>query len=111
MWLRKVMRMTKEQAIAELTRAAEICPTTPQAKACRMAVETLQFKDVERLGAVPVKYGRWKAVKDGEDDYRRICSCCGEDAPYDESDDAYLIYPYCPWCGAEMYGEEGDNHD
>ena len=33
--------MTKEQAIEELTRAAEICPTTPLAEACRMAVREL----------------------------------------------------------------------
>lgn len=35
--------MTKEQAINELTRAAEICPTTPLAEACRMAVEVLNL--------------------------------------------------------------------
>lgn len=70
-----------------------------------------EFEDVERVDAAPLKHGRWKAVKDGEDDYKRICSCCGEEAPYDEFEDVYLIYPYCPWCGAEMYGEEGDNHD
>ena len=35
-------RMTKEQAIEELTRAAELCPTTPLAEACRMAVEALR---------------------------------------------------------------------
>ena len=34
--------MTKEQAINELTRAAKICPTTPLAEACRMAVEALR---------------------------------------------------------------------
>lgn len=64
---------------------------------------------VETVDAVPVVHGRWKAVKDGEDDYRRICSCCGEDAPYDESDDCYLIYPHCPWCGAKMDEDGGDN--
>lgn len=34
--------MTNEQAIDELTRAAELCPTTPLAEACRMAVEALR---------------------------------------------------------------------
>lgn len=34
--------MTKQEAISELTRAAEICPTTPLAEACRMAVEALR---------------------------------------------------------------------
>lgn len=30
--------MKKTEAIAELTRAAELCPTTPLAEACRYAV-------------------------------------------------------------------------
>jgi len=34
--------MTKQEAIHELTRAAELCPTTPLAEACRMAVEALR---------------------------------------------------------------------
>lgn len=34
--------MTKQEAISELIRAAEICPTTPLAEACRMAVEALR---------------------------------------------------------------------
>ena len=62
------------------------------------------------VDAVPVVHGRWKAVKDGEDDYRRICSCCGEDAPYDESDDCYLLYLHCPGCGAKMDGK-GDGNE
>lgn len=33
--------MTKEQAIKELTRAADLCPTTPLAEACRMAVDAM----------------------------------------------------------------------
>ena len=37
--------MTKKEAISELTRAAELCPTTPLAEACRMGalrIETLR---------------------------------------------------------------------
>ena len=34
--------MTKQEAINELTRAAELCPTTPLAEACRMAAEALR---------------------------------------------------------------------
>jgi hypothetical protein len=41
--------MTKEQAINELTRAASLCPTTPLAEACRMAVEALGER-WERVG-------------------------------------------------------------
>lgn len=41
--------MTKQEAINELTRAAELCPTTPLAEACRMAVEALGER-WERVG-------------------------------------------------------------
>ena len=34
--------MTKHEAINELTRCAELCPTTPLAEACRMAVDALR---------------------------------------------------------------------
>lgn len=57
----------------------------------------------------PVKHGRWKAVTDDGDEYKRICSCCGEYAPFDEFDDAYLLYPHCPWCGARMDGKDGND--
>jgi hypothetical protein len=41
--------MTKAEAIKELTRCAEICPTTPLAEACRMAVDALG-ESWERVG-------------------------------------------------------------
>ena len=34
--------MTKKEAISELTRCAEICPSTSLAEACRMAVDALR---------------------------------------------------------------------
>ena len=61
------------------------------------------------VDAAPVRHGRWKAVKDGEDDYKRICSCCGVDAPYDESEGVYLLYPHCPWCGSLNDGKDSDH--
>ena len=36
-----------------------------------------------------------------------ICSNCKESA-YDDSDYGYQIFPYCPYCGAEM-GNGGDD--
>ena len=33
--------MTKEQAIKELKRCADICPITPLAEACRIAIESM----------------------------------------------------------------------
>ena len=65
--------------------------------------ECAQIVDaVPSVDAEPVRHGRWIAVKADEDDYKRICSCCGEEAPFDESEDVYLLYPHCPWCGASL---------
>ena len=43
--------MTKQEAIAELTRAADLCPTTPLAEACRMAVEAIMYEAVKKRAA------------------------------------------------------------
>lgn len=58
------------------------------------------------VDAVPVVTGTWKAVTDDGENYKRICTCCGKEAPFDELEGVYLIYPHCPWCGADMRGEE-----
>ena len=60
------------------------------------------IQGLPEVDAVEVVHGWWKAVKVDEDDYKRICSCCGEEAPFDESEDVYLLYPHCPWCGASL---------
>ena len=67
------------------------------------------FGDVERVDAVPVVTGTWKAVTDDGENYKRICTCCGNEAPFDELEGVYLIYPHCPWCGADMW-KDGDRH-
>lgn len=54
---------------------------------------------------VPVVTGTWKAVTDDGENYKRICTCCGKEAPFDELEGVYLIYPHCPWCGARMDGD------
>ena len=46
--------MTKKQAIEELTRAAKICPTTPLAEACRMAVEVLNLYITVKVTTEPL---------------------------------------------------------
>ena len=47
--------MTKAEAIKELTRCAEICPSTSLAEACRMAVKALR-DDEEKLNCCNCKY-------------------------------------------------------
>ena len=54
------------------------------------------------VDAVPARRGKWKAVTEDGEVYKRICSCCGKEAPFDETERVYLIYPHCPWCGAKM---------
>lgn len=54
------------------------------------------------VDAVPVVTGTWKAVTDDGENYKRICTRCGKEAPFDELEGVYLIYPHCPWCGAKM---------
>lgn len=69
------------------------------------------------VDAVQVVHGRWKAVTEDMVTYKRICSCCGKEAPYDIRDEDplsegyYMLYPYCPWCGAKMDGKDGDGHE
>ena len=58
----------------------------------------------DTVDAVPAVHGQWKAVTEDGEEYRRICSCCGKEAPYDEIEEVYLLYPHCPWCGASMDG-------
>ena len=61
-----------------------------------------EFNDVERVDAVPVRYGRWKMVE-GELSFWDMCSECGRKilhrTPY---------YDFCPNCGARMDGKDGD---
>lgn len=82
-------------------------------KSCvRMTIQHMPSVD-----AVPVVHGRWKAVTEDMVTYKRICSCCGKEAPYDMRDEDplsegyYMLYPYCPLCGAKMDGKGGDHHD
>lgn len=82
-------------------------------KSCvRMTIQHMPTVD-----AVPVVHGRWKAVTEDRVTYKRICSCCGKEAPYDTRDEDplsegyYMLYPYCPRCGARMDGKDGDHHE
>lgn len=66
--------------------------------------------DAPTVDAVPVVTGTWKAVTDDGENYKRICTCCGKEAPFDELEGVYLIYQHCPWCGADMR-KDGDYYD
>ena len=98
--------MTKQEAISELTRAADLCPTTPLAEACRTLIAWEEqphdcgtCKHAPTVDAVPVKHGRWiyhpDWQADGECGYE--CSECGMGSDVD--------YPYCMLCGARMERE------
>ena len=82
--------MTKAEAIKELMRCAELCQTTPLAEACWMAAEALQYKDVERLGAVQARHEKWI-----REDYWSEGVGMGE---------SYGYYYKCPKCGNLVRG-------
>lgn len=77
----------------------------------------MTIRHMPTVDAVPVVHGRWKAVTEDMVTYKRICSCCGKEAPYDMRDEDplsegyYMLYPYCPMCGARMDGKDGDHHE
>ena len=55
------------------------------------------------------KRGKWIAVTEDGDVYKRICSCCGQEAFFqnDDPDELYdgghyELSDFCPRCGAEM---------
>ena len=57
------------------------------------------------------KKGKWIAVTEDGDVYKRICSCCGREAFFQNDDPdelydggRYELSDFCPHCGADMRG-------
>lgn len=55
------------------------------------------------------KRGKWIAVTEDGDVYKRICSCCGKEAFFQNDDPdelydggRYKLSDFCPHCGADM---------
>lgn len=53
--------------------------------------------DMPTIDAEPVKYGKWTY----DNSYALHCSYCGREAYYSEY--GAEKFPFCPYCGAEMY--------
>ena len=74
--------------------------------------EILQLrKDLRELPSAQSerKRGKWIAVTEDGDVYKRICSCCGQEAFFQNDDPdelydggRYELSDFCPHCGAEM---------
>ena len=60
---------------------------------------------IDSQPTIQPKRGRWESIS-----YKRarICSCCGHDEPYKFADDDAPIYNFCPYCGADMRGEQNE---
>ena len=61
------------------------------------------------------KRGKWIAVTEDGDVYKRICSCCGREAFFQNDDPdelydggRYELSDFCPNCGADMRGEQDE---
>ena len=61
------------------------------------------------------KKGKWIAVTEDGDVYKRICSCCGREAFFQNDDPdelydggRYELSDFCPHCGADM---REDDHE
>ena len=61
------------------------------------------------------KKGKWVAVTEDGDVYKRICSCCGQEAFFQNDDPdelydggRYELSDFCPHCGADM---KEDDHE
>ena len=59
--------------------------------------------------------GKWIAVTEDGDVYKRICSCCGQEAFFQNDDPdelydggRYELSDFCRNCGADMRGEQDE---
>lgn len=62
------------------------------------------------------KRGKWIAVTEDGDVYKRICSCCGKEAFFQNDDPdelydggRYELSDFCPHCGAKMEVYDGSD--
>lgn len=60
------------------------------------------------IEAEPVKHGRWEADKEdiywGNHMVRMFCSCCKQTTYFDREKGKFILFDYCPNCGAKMDG-------
>lgn len=83
----------------------------------RKAVFVEDIEALPPVDAVPVRRGKWIAVTEDGDVYKRICSCCGQEAFFQNDDPdelydggRYELSDFCPHCGADMRGNEGEQN-
>jgi len=72
------------------------------AKWAEEELQKIQAADVD-----PVRHGRW--ADNREHDGGWICTACGEEVTICScGKDKTWEFPYCPNCGAAMYGDDSD---
>ena len=97
--------ISRQEAINALDKRFDSIPM-------EQTTEILQLrKDLRELPpAQPErKKGKWIAVTEDGDVYKRICSCCGREAFFQNDDPdelydggRYELSDFCPNCGADM---------
>lgn len=73
-------------------------PTPEEAKAEIVEHWNTRFKPVER--------GAW--VEDINCNDILMCNACGNEAYFDLDEGTYVLFDYCPNCGAKMDAEDGE---
>lgn len=94
--------MISRQAVLKLLSAMP--PEEAMTKA--MLIQSVQQMDAAQPER---KRGKWIAVTEDGDVYKRICSCCEQEAFFQNDDPdelydggRYELSDFCPHCGADM---------
>ena len=58
-----------------------------------------------KADAEPRKKGKWTEAKPRSGKLGWVCSCCDHEAYWD-SDYGQQLFRWCPWCGADIRGED-----
>ena len=74
------------------------------ASASELNVVASMIDDAPTADVVEVRHGEWII---NDEDYWTKCSVC-EFEYFDEQEDIYNTYRYCPHCGARMDGDDGE---
>lgn len=95
--------------LIELIRNTPPMPCIKNGRANGKTIQTIQnmVDHLIKNGVVILTHGKWEKVKYIEgclNSYQHTCGCCGKSYFDNNVND----YPFCPFCGAKMDGDENE---